>query len=174
MRRVPQLDLQRHRRVTSGEPVAAAVATLVIPVREICNPNYRRLAVYGARAAAASARAFQTQRLGGYAIPGQHLPLLTRSRSPTPYGLLPLQTLASLWRPRDHRGFVIRSASFTLYSPLASTHASARVWAFSPPSLRRFATRSLLPLRWRWDRLLLARVCVWLCDRVWLCEDFID
>ena len=41
--------------------------------------------------------------------------LLTRSRSPTPYGLLPLQTLASLWRPRDHRGFVIRSASFTLY-----------------------------------------------------------
>jgi len=33
----------------------------------------------------------------------------------------------------------------------------------SPPSLRCFATQGLLPLRWRWDRLLLARV--------WLCED---
>ena len=33
--------------------------------------------------------------------------LLTRSRSPTPYGLLALQTLASLWRLRDHLDFVI-------------------------------------------------------------------
>jgi len=36
-----------------------------------------------------------------------------------------------------------------------------------------FATRAgLLPLRWRWDGLLLARV--WLCARVRLCEDLID
>ena len=34
----------------------------------------------------------------------------------------------------------------------------------SPLSLRRFATQGLVPLRWRWDRLLLARL--------WLCNDF--
>jgi len=34
---------------------------------------------------------------------------------------------------------------------------------YSPPSLCRFATQGLPPLRWRWDRLRLARV--------WLCED---
>jgi len=45
--------------------------------------------------------------------------------------------------------------------------ASVRVGAFSPSSLRRFATRVLLPLRWRWDGILLARV--WLCARERLC-----
>jgi len=42
------------------------------------------------------------------------------------------------------------------------SNLAARVGTFSPRSLCRLATQDLLPLRWRWDRLLLARV--WLCE----------
>jgi len=41
---------------------------------------------------------------------------------------------------------------------------AARVGTYSPPSLCRFATQGLLPLRWRWDVASPRPVCVWLCE----------
>jgi len=47
--------------------------------------------------------------------------------------------------------------------PQVSTLA-ARVGTYAPPSLCRFATQGLLPLRWRWDAASPWPVCVWLCE----------
>jgi len=63
-------------------------------------------------------------------------------------------------------------------SPLLLLAVAARVGAYpksrlsllelghSPPSLCRFATQGLLPLRWRWDAASPRPVCVWLCEDV--------